>query len=191
MSRFLSVEIFETEVPIMQEIDTEQLHLFLERLGDIILDKEHRVWELLIHQNLKPHIDISITDSEGIKEINAITRKIDTVTDVLSFPNFQFDYHAEKLDYQFASFDFIDPNAEEKRVSLGEIVICPEKVHEQSKELGHSYMREFSFLFMHGLLHLCGYDHMNEEEETIMFDMQKSIVPALEKLLSESGYEVN
>ena len=65
-------------------------------------------------------------------------------------------------------------------MALGDIYISVEKAVEQAKEYGHSVNRELSFLFVHGLLHLLGYDHMNEEDEKVMFDLQ-------EKILKEKG----
>ena len=65
-------------------------------------------------------------------------------------------------------------------VALGDIYISVEKAIEQANEYGHSVKRELSFLFVHGLLHLLGYDHMNEEDEKVMFDLQ-------EKILKEKG----
>ena len=59
---------------------------------------------------------------------------------------------------------------------LGEIFICIPKMEEQAKEYGHSEIRELAFLTVHGLLHLLGYDHMNEEDEKIMFGLQEVIL---------------
>ena len=65
-------------------------------------------------------------------------------------------------------------------VPLGDIYISVEKAEEQAKEYGHSIKRELCFLFVHGLLHLLGYDHMNEEDEKVMFSLQ-------DQILSEKG----
>ncbi len=95
-----------------------------------------------------------------IRKINREYRGIDRVTDVISFALLD-----EEDDYSF-----------DDRVELGDIFINRKKVHEQAKEYGHSLKREFLFLFVHGLLHLFGYDHMNEEEEKRMFSLQKKII---------------
>lgn len=95
-----------------------------------------------------------------IKKINREYRNIDAVTDVISF----------------ALLDSEDAIEYEDRVELGDIFINRNRVISQAEEYGHSVKREFIFLFVHGLLHLLGYDHMNEEEEKIMFDLQKKIV---------------
>ncbi|MBQ1787502.1 MAG: rRNA maturation RNase YbeY [Erysipelotrichaceae bacterium] len=95
-----------------------------------------------------------------IRKINREYRNIDAVTDVISF----------------ALLDSEDAVEYEDRVELGDIFINRNRVLSQAEEYAHSVKREFVFLFVHGLLHLLGYDHMNEEEEKIMFDLQKKIV---------------
>ncbi|MBR2534390.1 MAG: rRNA maturation RNase YbeY [Erysipelotrichaceae bacterium] len=98
-----------------------------------------------------------------IRRINREYRNIDAVTDVISF----------------ALLDSDDAVEYEDRVELGDIFINRNRTLSQAEEYGHSVKREFVFLFVHGLLHLLGYDHMNEEEEKIMFDLQKKIVKDL------------
>ena len=103
--------------------------------------------------------NIIIVDKEKIQEINKTYRNIDRVTDVISF--------ALEDDDSFIKTDF--------RV-LGDIYICLDKAKEQAKDYGHSLKREISFLTIHGLLHLLGYDHMTEEEEKEMFGLQEMIL---------------
>ena len=104
--------------------------------------------------------NIIIVDEAKIKEINKEYREMDKVTDVISF--------ALEDDLVMTSPDGI-------RV-LGDIYICIERAREQASEYGHSFKRELSFLAVHGLLHLLGYDHMNEEEEKIMFSKQEEVL---------------
>ena len=96
----------------------------------------------------------------SIRRINREYRGIDAVTDVISF----------------ALLDDDDMVEYEDRVELGDIFINRSRVFSQAEEYGHSVKREFVFLFVHGLLHLLGYDHMNEEDEKRMFSLQKKIV---------------
>ena len=103
--------------------------------------------------------NIIIVDKEKIQEINKTYRNIDRVTDVISF--------ALEDDDSFVKTDF--------RV-LGDIYICLDKAIEQAKEYGHSLKREISFLTIHGLLHLLGYDHMTEKDEKEMFGLQEMIL---------------
>ncbi len=105
---------------------------------------------------------ILFVDDATIKKINLENRGIDRVTDVISFA-------LEDGEEPFLSY----------RV-LGDIYISIPKMKEQAKEYGHSEKRELSFLVVHGLLHLLGYDHMEKEEEEIMFSLQ-------EKILEEEG----
>ena len=72
----------------------------------------------------------------------------------------------------------IDP--ETNRISLGDIVISTEKAAEQAESYGHSLERELSFLAVHGILHLLGYDHMDAEQEKIMFDKQEQVLEELD-----------
>ena len=103
--------------------------------------------------------NIIIVDKEKIQTLNKTYRNIDKVTDVISF--------ALEDDTSFIKTEF--------RV-LGDIYICLDKAIEQAKEYGHSLEREISFLTIHGLLHLLGYDHMTEEEEKEMFGLQEMIL---------------
>ena len=100
--------------------------------------------------------NVIIVDDEKIHALNREYRGIDRVTDVISF--------ALEDDKSF--------NIEDYRM-LGDIYICLNRAREQAEEYGHSFKRELSFLAIHGLLHLLGYDHMTEEDEKVMFDKQE------------------
>ncbi len=102
---------------------------------------------------------VIIVDNERIHEINREYRKIDRPTDVISF----------------ALEDSEGIGPENYRI-LGDIYISIDKVKEQAKEYGHSEKRELAFLTVHGFLHLLGYDHMEKEEEKIMFAKQEEIL---------------
>lgn len=102
--------------------------------------------------------NVIIVGNDKIHEINKTYRNVDRVTDVISFA---------LEDEPFVNLDI--------RV-LGDIYISYDKAKEQSKEYGHSLERELSFLTIHGLLHLLGYDHMEKEEEKIMFEKQELIL---------------
>ena len=107
------------------------------------------------------YVSVTIIDNETIHGINKRYRNVDRPTDVISF----------------ALLD----NEQNKPIpgmiiDLGEILISYEKAQEQAKQYGHSEEREFSFLFIHGLLHLLGYDHMKEEDEKVMFALQDEIL---------------
>ena len=97
-------------------------------------------------------VSVTFTDKDGIKELNRDYRGVDSVTDVLSFP-------------QYDDFEEIP---EEGEILLGDVVICRERAAEQAREFGHSLDREMIYLFTHSILHLLGYDHMEEEEKREM-----------------------
>lgn len=103
--------------------------------------------------------NIIIVDKEKIHELNRTYRGVDRPTDVISFA---------------LEDDDTSPVIEVR--SLGDIYICLEKAREQATDYGHSFLRELCFLSIHGLLHLLGYDHMNKEEEKVMFSLQEEIL---------------
>ena len=129
------------------------------------------IYEALLEKTLKhlslnfdPYISVTIVDNDYIHEINRTYRHKDAPTDVISFA-------------------FMDDNPERdnlfhsgKMVVLGEIYISYQKAEQQAQDYGHSLERELKFLFVHGLLHLLGYDHMNEKDEKIMFALQDEIL---------------
>lgn len=107
--------------------------------------------------------NIIFIDNERIKEINKEYRNIDKETDVISFAL------EDNNDIKYDGF----------RV-LGDIYISLDKAKEQAVLYEHSYIRELCFLITHGILHLLGYDHMEEEEEKIMFDKQERLLEEYE-----------
>ncbi|MDO4413823.1 MAG: rRNA maturation RNase YbeY [Erysipelotrichaceae bacterium] len=105
-------------------------------------------------------LSVTFVRSRTIHTINRDYRNIDRPTDVITF----------------AAMDDADVFFEEEEKDLGDIFINIDYAKRQAKEYGHSYDREICFLFTHGLLHCLGYDHMNEKDEKVMFDLQKKIL---------------
>lgn len=101
-------------------------------------------------------INVLLTDNEGIREINRDYREIDRATDVLSFPMFEFVPGAFPEDVS----DLLDPGSD--LLPLGDMAISVEKVSAQAEEFGHSRQRELGYLTVHSVLHLLGYDHVDE-----------------------------
>ena len=124
-------------------------------------------------------VSVILTDNEGIHEINRDYRQIDAPTDVLSFPMVDFERESDFSHVEDAAEDYFDPETGE--LVLGDIIISVEKVIEQAEKYGHSQERELAFLVAHSMLHLCGYDHMEEEERLVMEKKQ-------EEILSLHGY---
>lgn len=112
----------------------------------------------------RAEISLTMVSPEEIRELNRDYRDVDSVTDVLSFPQFE---GKEEL-------------PEEGEICLGDVVICEDKVREQAAEYGHSYEREFTYLFVHSLLHLLGYDHMNDEEKAVMRNKEEEVMNRLD-----------
>ena len=127
------------------------------------------------------NVEVTITDNEIIREINKEQRDMDKATDVLSFPLIDYDTAGdfsflETTDEDFA-YDYFEPDTGE--LMLGDIVISSEKVYEQAIEYGHSTKRELGFLVAHSMLHLFGYDHMEDAERIEMEKMQREILDRL------------
>jgi probable rRNA maturation factor len=115
-------------------------------------------------------VDLTFTDDEGIRELNRTYRGIDRPTDVLSFP--MREKSPEEPDIVWTDEEPDDGELD----LLGDIVISVPQARRQSEEYGHSLEREIGFLFVHGFLHLIGYDHGNEEAEKVMFAKQEHIL---------------
>ncbi|GAA1370866.1 MULTISPECIES: rRNA maturation RNase YbeY [Peribacillus] len=117
-------------------------------------------------ENIEKDTELSVTfvDNDRIREINKEYRHKDSATDVISFA-------LEEM-----GEDEVEIVGAEMPRMLGDIIISIERTKEQAKEYGHSFDRELGFLALHGFLHLLGFDHMNEEDEKVMFTKQKEIL---------------
>ena len=118
-------------------------------------------------------VSVTIVDDEEIRSINSEYRGIDKSTDVLSFPfnEFTISGHFDDIEENIDAF-----NPETGELLLGDIILSTEHIVEQAKEYGHSETRELAFLVVHSMLHLMGYDHMNEEDRIIMEEKQRKIL---------------
>lgn len=119
--------------------------------------------EKLENKNL--YVNVVLTDSKNIRNINKEHRGIDEVTDVLSFPMY------EKSELENIKLENED--------ILGDMVISIEKVQEQSEEYGHSFERELAYMIVHSFYHLLGYDHMNETDKKEMRQKEEFILQKL------------
>jgi probable rRNA maturation factor len=130
---------------------TENERTSIARAAEAALKAEHRDGDLTI-----------VVDSpERIQTLNREYRNVDRVTDVLTFPAWEGEISLSADGY------------------LGDIMICYERAVEQAKEYGHSLERELSFLAVHGVLHLLGYDHMTEPDEIRMRERQTAILEGI------------
>lgn len=129
------------------------------------------VSRVLEEEKVLPEVDvyITLTNNEEIHKINKEYRDVDRPTDVLSFPMYERDEIAGLKN---------DTDDEIEKI-LGDIIVSIEKVREQAEEYGHSFERELAYLVTHGMLHLLGYDHMIEEEKTVMRKREEEILETL------------
>mgnify|MGYP002792112714 CR=1 FL=1 len=121
-------------------------------------------------------VNLLLTTNEEIQKMNAEFREIDRSTDVLSFPMVDYEEPGE-FEFLEEADEYFHPETGE--LMLGDIVISKEKVLSQSEEYGHSPRREYAFLIAHSMLHLMGYDHMEEEERLCMEAKQRDILDRL------------
>ena len=122
-------------------------------------------------------VNLLLTNNKNIRIYNNEHRQIDKETDVLSFPNLDFEKTGDFSMAEENEADYFDPDSGE--LILGDIVISVDKIMEQAKEYGHSELREFAFLIAHSMFHLCGYDHMTDEEAAVMEQKQESVLTQL------------
>ncbi len=143
-----------------RQVSEEQINELI-KVCQTVLDMEE--WDF------DAEISFTFTDNENIREINRDYRNIDRATDVLSFPMLDF---SEEIDFEL--------EAEDGKVMLGDIVISLERAEEQAQELNHSLRRELAFLVAHSMLHLLGYDHVDDPEgERTMIEKQDSVLGKL------------
>ncbi len=122
--------------------------------------------------NVPCEINVLVTNDKGIHAINLASREIDSPTDVLSFPMFQLE--PGKLPENWD--DYLDPESD--RCPLGDMCISLERAIAQAKEFGHSVRREVGYLTIHSMLHLLGYDHMDEGEMKAQMRAREELIAA-------------
>lgn len=131
---------------------------FDERIDELTLNLMEKLLKKLELSNVS--LSINLVSDEEIKNINNEYRNKDAVTDVITFP--------------YEEVDNFNLFLEERE--LGDIFIALDYVYQNSVKYQHSMAREFCFVLAHGLLHLLGYDHMNEHDEEIMFKLQEELI---------------
>lgn len=162
------------------------MQLYLENETEVEFDFEpEKIAKSVIEKVLEvegcpfeTEVNLLITDNEGIHEYNLQMRGIDKPTDVLSFPGLFFEEPSVFDIPKEETADYTNP--ESGNIILGDIIISADKVLEQAREYGHSVKREFAFLVAHSMYHLCGYDHMTEEEAAVMEAKQENILKLLQ-----------
>lgn len=116
--------------------------------------------------------NLYVVSKDFIHQLNLRERGVDRATDVLSFP--YLDIRAgEKIDLEKFKFDV---NPVDKSLLVGELFICDNIAKRQAVKYNHSYRREFCFLFLHGVLHCLGYDHIEDKDRVVMEELQDKIL---------------
>lgn len=125
--------------------------------------------------NLPIDLSVSIVNYDEIKELNNEFRSIDSITDVLSFPQFADE---EDLLYDLEDLGDSVANGDEELLGtmLGDVVICYDRACEQAEEYGTGLKRELIYLFVHSIFHLFGYDHMEEDEKAVMRQREEAVM---------------
>ena len=133
-------------------------------------------------------ISVSFVSEDEIKELNSVYRNNNSVTDVLSFPQyddltqlgaFPVDDPEEEPE-EDAEEPYVDYDDEAGEIALGDVVICTDRARQQAEEFGHSFERELVYLFVHSMFHLLGYDHMEPEEKSLMRQAEEEIMGKLD-----------
>ena len=135
-----------------QKLDCKMLEK-MQEAGDFLMGEEGIDTD-------RAEISLTLVEPEEIKSLNAEYRNVDSVTDVLSFPQFE---DKEQM-------------PSEGELCLGDVVICVERAQQQAEEYGHSFEREMVYLLVHSLLHLLGYDHMDDDEKAIMREKEEHVM---------------
>jgi len=158
--------IFEEEGELKLDLPCEELAT---KVIEAALDYEDCPYEV--------EVNLLLTMNDEIQEMNQNFRHIDRPTDVLSFPMINYE-EAGNFDFLEDVMDAFHPESGE--LMLGDIVISKEKLIAQAEEYGHSLEREYAFLIAHSMLHLFGYDHMEDDERVVMETKQKEILEKLQ-----------
>ncbi|MCI9503299.1 MAG: rRNA maturation RNase YbeY [Hungatella sp.] len=138
----------------------------IEEIVEAALDYENCPYEA--------EVNVVLTDNQCVREINREYRGIDSPTDVLSFPMVEYETPSDFRHVEEMFADCFNPETGE--LMLGDIMISVDKAEEQADLYGHSLERELAFLTAHSMLHLFGYDHMDEAERAVMERKQEEIL---------------
>ena len=156
----------ENEIGVEFGFDIKEI---MDAVMDEVLEEEGCPYET--------QVNLLITDDEGIRDFNMRLREVNSPTDVLSFPMIPFEREGDFSVVETDEADYFDPDSGE--LLLGDMMISVERVREQAETYGHSLEREFAFLTVHSLLHLCGYDHVEETDRLQMESRQRVIMEKL------------
>lgn len=154
------------------------IYILNENIDEKLSENLNKVFEEALRRTNqtyhKLYCSLEFVSKEEIHSINLSARNVDNPTDVLSFPLLDLTIQ-EEIDPKKFPFD-VEQNGE---LNIGDIIICEEIAKSQAEEYGHSEMREKCYLFLHGLLHLLGYDHIFEKDKKQMREKEEEILSAV------------
>ena len=142
----------------------EEGHVVTQEILDKMTEAAIYAVELEELESERCEISVTFVDMDEIHQLNREYREVDRPTDVLSFPQF---------------YDLEEEIPEVGEICLGDVVICKDKAAEQAEEFGHSFEREIIYLFVHSVLHLLGYDHMEDDEKACMRAREEEVMEHL------------
>ncbi len=157
---------FETEVE-----DEQAVRELIQTCAGRVLESENVTFDA--------EIDVTVVDADSIRQLNAEYRDKDAVTDVLSFPMYEF-YNGEPQEE-------LEAEQDTGCVMLGDMILCYTRAVEQAAEFGHSPARECGYLTTHSVLHLLGYDHERNDEDTRLMRAKEEDNLAFLGLTRENG----
>ncbi|ETT03960.1 putative rRNA maturation factor YbeY [Fusobacterium sp. CM21] len=158
--------LVENEAKRVLDFDYEEV---IKNVVKRVVDTENCPYEV--------EVNVLLTNNEEIHEANKDFRNIDRPTDVLSFPMVDYDFPADFSLVNESPEGYLNPETDE--LLLGDIMVSVDKVYSQAEEYGHGIKREFAFLIAHSMLHLLGYDHIEDEERAVMEAKQEAILETL------------
>lgn len=166
------------------------MSLYMDEEGNLALPEDvdvKKTAELVIEAALdyigcpyEAEVSLLLTTDDEIQEMNKMFREMDKPTDVLSFPMLEYEIPGEFGSFEEQAEEAFNPESGE--LMLGDIVISKNRVIAQAETYGHSPKREFAFLIAHSMLHLFGFDHMEEDERAVMEQKQREIMEKVQIL---------
>ncbi|MFX0549209.1 rRNA maturation RNase YbeY [Hathewaya histolytica] len=156
-------------------VDNRQNKVLIQE--DIVELIEKMIHYTLQEEKVKLDYEISLilVDNKQIRDINREIRGKYSITDVLSFPMLEYPHHKVFKDV-YKDYGFSDMDLDEGKLVLGDIALSLERAKEQSEEFNHSFKREVCYLIIHSILHLLGYDHIEDNDKELMRKREEEIL---------------
>lgn len=157
----------------MEEEGFTSLSLDAKEIADMVME----VALEYVNCPYEAEVNLLLTEEDEVREMNKTFRQTDKPTDVLSFPLLEYEVPGDFSPFEWQPEAF---NPDSGELMLGDIVICKPKVLAQAEEYGHGVRREFAFLIAHSMLHLFGFDHVEETQREEMEQKQREIMEKLQ-----------